>query len=185
VVLFKPMRRWMIVVAVGLVVITTAVVMVWLLFEAGADPGRRLEAIKTGFTVGLGGGGSIVLFLAIRRQWHQEAVAAVTIRDAAERRITDQYIKATEHLGSTLAQVRIAGLYALERLAQENPGQRQAVSDVISAYLRMPFVLPGDGQEDLEGRQETHVRRVAGQVRTAHLRDPRPAGERRGTPEHP
>ncbi len=185
VVLFKPMRRWMIVVAVGLVVVTTAVVMVWLLFEAGADPGRRLDAIRTGFTVGLGGGGSIVLFLAIRRQWHQEAVAAVTMQDAAERRITDQYIKATEHLGSTLAQVRIAGLYALERLAQENPRQRQAVTDVISAYLRMPFVLPGDEHEDLEGRQETHVRRVAGQILTAHLRDPRPAGECRGTPDHP
>lgn len=177
------MRRWMIGGAVGFVVLATAAVLVWLLVEAGNDPNRRLEAIRTGFTVGLGGGGAIVLFLAVRRQWHLEAVASVSMRDADERRITDQYIKATEHLGSTLAQVRIAGLYALERLAQENPEQRQAVTDVVSAYLRMPFALPED--DDLAGQQEVHVRRVAGQILTAHLRDPRPAMERRGTPANP
>ncbi|MCE6996633.1 hypothetical protein LZG04_17750 [Saccharothrix sp. S26] len=50
--------------------------------EAGSDPGRRVDAIKTGFTVRLSGGGSIALFLAMRRQWHEEAVAVVTTRDA-------------------------------------------------------------------------------------------------------
>jgi hypothetical protein len=164
--------------------------MVWLLREAGSDPGRRLEAIKTGFTVGLGGGGSIALFLAIRRQWHQEAVAVVTMRDADERRVTEQYIKATEHLGSPLAQVRIAGLYALERLAQTSPEQRPAVADVIASYLRMPFTLPDetDGRAstaDLDALQEMHVRRAAGKILTTHLRDPRPEAERRGTPTNP
>ncbi|SMC84319.1 pentapeptide repeat-containing protein [Lentzea albidocapillata] len=165
----RPLRRWVIVVCAAVVVVLTSGVLAWLLFEAGSDPGRRLEAIKTGFTVGLAGGGSIVLFLAVRRQWHQEVVAAVTARDADERRLTDLYVKGTEHLGSPLAQVRIAGLYALERLAQENPHQRQVVTDVISAYLRMPFA---EGDEDLETQQELHVRRSAGTILTTHLREP-------------
>ncbi|MDX8148553.1 pentapeptide repeat-containing protein [Lentzea sp. BCCO 10_0061] len=165
----RPLRRWVIVVCGVLAVVVTAAVLVWLLAEAGSDPGRRIEAIKTGFTVGLAGGGSIVLFLAVRRQWHQEVVAVITARDADERRLTDLYVKATEHLGSPLAQVRIAGLYALERLAQENPHQRQVVTDVISAYLRMPFA---DGDDDLETQQELHVRRSAGTILTTHLREP-------------
>lgn len=185
--LLRPMRRWLVVVGVVVVVCATVAVMVWLLREAGSDPGRRMDAIKTGFTVGLGGGGSIALFLAFRRQWHQEAVAVVTMRDADERRVTEQYVKATEHLGSPLAQVRIAGLYALERLAQTNPEQRQAVADVIASYLRMPFALPdgGDGDvrtADLDALQEVHVRRAAGRVLTTHLRDPRPVAQRRGVP---
>ncbi|MEU0881247.1 pentapeptide repeat-containing protein [Lentzea sp. NPDC005914] len=165
----RPLRRWVIVACAVLVVVLTAAVLVWLLFEAGSDPARRMEAIRTGFTVGLAGGGSIVLFLAVRRQWHQEVIAVVTTRDADERRLTDLYVKATEHLGSPLAQVRIAGLYALERLAQENPHQRQVVADVICAYLRMPFA---DGDHDLETQQEMHVRRAAGTVLTRHLREP-------------
>ncbi|WP_431912991.1 hypothetical protein [Nonomuraea jabiensis] len=36
--------------------------------------------------------------------------------------------------------MRPAGLYALERLAQNNPGQRQTIVDVICAYLRMPYI---------------------------------------------
>lgn len=164
----RPLRRWVIVVCAVVVVLLTAAVLVWLLLEAGSDPGRRMEAIKTGFTVGLAGGGSIVLFLAVRRQWHQEVVAVVTTRDADERRLTDLYVKATEHLGSPLAQVRIAGLYALERLAQENSHQRQVVADVISAYLRMPF----HQDDDREAALELHVRRAAGKILTANLRGP-------------
>lgn len=167
-VVLRPLRRWVIVLCAALVVALTAAVLLWLLHEAGADPARRMEAIRTGFTVGLAGGGSIVLFLAVRRQWHQEVVAVVTTRDADERRLTDLYVKATEHLGSPFAQVRVAGLYALERLAQENPHQRQVVADVISAYLRMPF----QEADDLETNQELHVRRAAGKILTTHLREP-------------
>jgi hypothetical protein len=32
---------------------------------------------------------------------------------------------------------------ALERLAQDNPGHRQTIVNVVCAYLRMPFALPG------------------------------------------
>ena len=37
---------------------------------------------------------------------------------------------------------RLAGFYALERLAQDNPGQRQTVVNVLCAYLRMPYDPP-------------------------------------------
>ncbi len=109
------------------------------------------------------------------------------MRDADERRVTEQYINATEHLGSPLTQVRVAGLYALERLAQTNPEQRQPVADVTASYLRMHFALPdeGDGDvrtADLDALREVHVRRVAGRVLTTHLRDPRSRPDRRGLP---
>jgi hypothetical protein len=165
----RPLRRGVVVAGAVVVLASTIGVLIWLLAVAGSDPGRRLEAIKTGFTVGLAGGGSILLALAARRQWHQEVVAVLTARDADERRLTDLYVKATEHLGSSSAQVRVAGLYALERLAQENPHQRQVVADVVTAYLRMPFE---DGDQDLATQQELHVRRSAGAILTTHLRDP-------------
>jgi hypothetical protein len=69
-------------------------------------------------------------------------VATDTRHDAAERRITELYTKAADQLGSAKAPVRLAGLYALERLAQGNPTHRQTIVDVICAYLWMPFTLP-------------------------------------------
>jgi hypothetical protein len=86
------------------------------------------------------------LWLATRRQRTLELqlaettrVAGVTERDLEERRVTELYTKAVEQLGNDKAPVRLGGLYALERLGQDNPKQRQTIVNVLCAYLRMPF----------------------------------------------
>ncbi|QWF84282.1 hypothetical protein [Amycolatopsis sp. CA-230715] len=92
---------------------------------------------------------------------HAERTAADARVDAEARRITELYIKASEQLGSDKAPVRMAGFYALERLAQDNEGQRQTVVDVLCAYLRMPY---GDHAQEREvrltglGVLESHLR---------------------------
>ncbi len=100
-------------------------------------------------------------------QAHQERTAADARLDAAERRITDLYAKAADQLGSAKAPVRLAGLYALERLAQGNPEHRQTVVNLLCAYLRMPWE-PGTP----EAREEREVRSTAQRVLAAHLRGP-------------
>ncbi|MEU6721987.1 pentapeptide repeat-containing protein [Nonomuraea sp. NPDC046802] len=55
---------------------------------------------------------------------------------------TDRYSKAADQLGHDKAPVRLAGLYALEELAQNNPRLRQSIADVFCAYLRMPCAPP-------------------------------------------
>ena len=75
---------------------------------------------------------------AFRRQHHQEVAKVLSDVDTSEPHITE-YTKAVEQLGSDKALVRFAGLYALERLAQDNPAYRQTIVNVICAYLRMPF----------------------------------------------
>jgi hypothetical protein len=181
--------------------------MVWLLGVAGADPGRRLDAVKTAFTVGLAAGGTLALLLAARRQWLQERerihaefvaadtadraerVAAATERDATERRMTELYVKASDQLGSEKAAVRLAGLFALERLGQDNPGQRQVVVKVITSYLRMPLPWTevngkSDGgsargtADSVEILQEVEVRKAAQQIIADHLGRRRVEGAR-------
>jgi uncharacterized protein YjbI with pentapeptide repeats/cell division septation protein DedD len=72
---------------------------------------------------------------------HQQRVAKATEDDAVARRITELYTTAVEQLGSGKAPVRLGGLYALERLAQDNESQRQTIVNVLCAYLRMPYFL--------------------------------------------
>jgi uncharacterized protein YjbI with pentapeptide repeats len=77
---------------------------------------------------------------------HQLRLAEDASLDAIERRITELYTKAADQLGSDKATVRLAGLYALERLAQNTPGQRQTIVNLLCAYLRMPYTLPSGPQ---------------------------------------
>lgn len=69
----------------------------------------------------------------------QRKAVVDTAHDATERRITELYVKAVEQLGSDKAAVRHSGLYALERVAQDNPEHRQTVDNVLCAYLRVPY----------------------------------------------
>ncbi|MFI6099828.1 pentapeptide repeat-containing protein [Lentzea sp. NPDC051213] len=195
----QPMPRKVIaLVAAGIALVTIGLVLaLWWWGTAGLTGKElvtaRLDALRTGLSIGIGGGGVFALYLAWRRQHATEVglvqkerdqadvtrayelqrdVAAATERDAADRRVTDLYTKASEQLGSDKAPVRLAGIYALERLAQDNPEQRQTIVNLLCAYLRMPYLPPGDDADadHRERVQEGQVRRTAQQVLASHLR---------------
>ncbi|RSM39877.1 hypothetical protein DMA12_28680 [Amycolatopsis balhimycina DSM 5908] len=118
--------------------------LLWLFLAWSGEPTApvRIDAVKTAFGVGAGAGGVFALWLATRRQRTLELQLTETTRDLEERRVTELYTKAVEQLGSDKAPVRLGGLYALERLGQDNPKQRQTIVNVWCAYLRMPFKAP-------------------------------------------
>ncbi|MEU4769594.1 pentapeptide repeat-containing protein [Actinosynnema sp. NPDC023794] len=119
-------------------------------YGAGTEADKaRLDAIRTAGTIVVGTGGVAALWLAARRQQateialrQKDADQAHQEQDAAERRVTELYTKAVEQLGSEKAPVRLGGMYALERLAQNAPDQRQTIVNVLCSYLRMPFQSP-------------------------------------------
>ena len=142
--------------AVAVAVVTGGLLWLFLAWSGKPDAPVRIDAVKTAFGVGAGAGGVFALWLATRRQRTMELqlaettrVAGVTERDLEERRVTELYTKAVEQLGSDKAPVRLGGFYALERLGQDNPKQRQTIVNVLCAYLRMPFEAPETG---LRGR---------------------------------
>ena len=146
--------------------------------KPGTDQANaKLDAVRTGLAAGAGAGAAVGLMLAFRRQHHQEIATTLTDRDATERRITELYTKAVEQLGSDKAPVRLGGLYALERVAQDNPAQRQTIVNVFCAYVRMPFapaapeLHPGQ-RNDLYNawQQEKQVRLTAQRILADHLR---------------
>jgi hypothetical protein len=109
---------------------------------AGKERSSNSDAIRTAGTLVIGTGGAVALLLTARRQRYTELAVVHTERDATERRITELYTKAADQLGSDKAPVRLAGLYALERLAHSNVEHRQTIVNVICAYLRMPYTPP-------------------------------------------
>ncbi|MGM1064197.1 pentapeptide repeat-containing protein [Saccharothrix sp. Mg75] len=205
----EPMPRRVIATVAAVIATATIglVVALWWVGTAGLSGAElvnaRFNALRTGLSIGVGGGGIFALYLAWRRQYAteiglvqkerdqadvvrayelQREVAATTERDAEARRITDLYAKSVEQLGSDKAPVRHGGLYALERLAQdhpEKPALRQTVVNVLCAYLRAPFDIPGDPPdasadqaarvEHRERVQEREVRLTAQRILTTHV----------------
>src|SRR5262249_37024998 len=137
----RPMR-WLPTTALVLAaVVGGGAVALWLLtswaarHQGEAGTTLRLDAIKTALTVAAGIGAGVLLIVALRRQSISERSQRHAEEDAREQRITTLYVAAAEQLGSERAAVRLAGLYALERLGQDNPRLRQTVIDVMCAYL--------------------------------------------------
>lgn len=146
----RPIASWTIPAGALAVVAVTWWAVTWLQGNVPGDGTAlereklRVESIRTGLSVGAGAAGALALLLAFRRQQIAERTQQADEYDASEKRVTELYVKAADQLGSDKAPVRLAGLYALERLAQDNPEHRQSIVEVICAYLRMPYTPPDE-----------------------------------------
>lgn len=155
----RPMPGWAIWLGLAMVV-AVGTLTGWGLVTAfgsgSAQDKAHLEAIKLAGSIAVGTGGAAALVLAARRQRAtelgvqqqeqaqrlQERRAADARHDADERRVTELYTAAAPQLASESAPVRMAGMYALERLGQANPDHRQTIVNLFCAYLRMPYTPP-------------------------------------------
>ena len=61
---------------------------------------------------------------------------ALNFRLSREGQVTDRYTKAIEQLGSDKLDVRIGGIYALERVARDSAKDHPTVMEVLAAFVR-------------------------------------------------
>ena len=153
-------RRWAldswVLAAAGVVAVLLAVVFVVprLLYPplpasrfAGVAPDRRIELetnrlklqndARATLLQGLAGG---ILLLGAYLTWRQLGVTR-------EGQITERYTRAVDQLGHTELDVRLGGIYALERIARDSPADRATIGEVLTAFVRghapWPPRLPG------------------------------------------
>lgn len=159
--------RTIVVWGTGLVLVAASAATGLLALLGGGTPAdsARLDALRTAASIVVGTGGAAALLLAARRQRWAELDLEQKEHDATERRATEMYSRAADQLGSDKAPVRLAGLYALERLAQNHLQQRQTIVNVVCAYLRMPFKPGARGTAE-----ELQVRKAAQRILMLHLR---------------
>jgi hypothetical protein len=93
-----------------------------------------------------------------------ETAAGVAERER-QSALATRYQDAATQLGSDKAAIRLAGVYAMARLADDWEEEAQTCVDVLCAYLRMsprPVV-------DITRRHEHQVRKAIGSVLGQHL----------------
>lgn len=94
----------------------------------------QLEVIQVVLAVMAALGAVFLGVYAYRKQRLQEVAS---LRDDQLQFLT-RYNAATEQLAHEKSAARLAGVYAMARLADDWPAQRQQCVDVLCAYLRMP-----------------------------------------------
>jgi uncharacterized protein YjbI with pentapeptide repeats len=95
-------------------------------FDNAADELKAQNDVRTTLLQALAGG---VLILGAYFTYRQ-------LRVTREGQITDRYTKAVDQLGSEHLDVRLGGIYALERIARDSPPDRATIEEVLTAYLR-------------------------------------------------
>jgi hypothetical protein len=94
--------------------------------EAAGQARQTLTQVVAGIAVLLGA------YAAFRRLRVSEAELQVS-RDG---QVTERFTRAVEHLGATNPDVRIGGIYALDRIARNSPEDADAVTTILSAFAR-------------------------------------------------
>jgi hypothetical protein len=101
----------------------------WLASTGGLKPSDRLAEVgrvRTALLACLAGGIAII-------------GAVYTARTFALNRhgqITDRFTRAIDQLGSPQIDVRLGGIYALARIAQESPADHWPIMEILTAYVR-------------------------------------------------
>jgi hypothetical protein len=108
----------------------------WLVRETALSKVELLKArndVRTGLLAALGG--AVALFGALASGY----VGFRQLQVNREGQITERFTRAIDQLGSEKLEVRLGGIYALERIARASKSDHTPIMEVLTAYVREHF----------------------------------------------
>ena len=94
--------------------------------------------------------GGVAVLASAYGAWRQLSHTIQANRDQRhldrQGQITERFGRSVEHLGSEAGSVRLGGIYGLDRIAAESPDDRDAIANLLAAYIRResPWPPPTD-----------------------------------------
>ncbi len=119
----------------------------WLIKDEAISPKDRAHIVNEARkTLAQIAGGLLAVFGAIFAFYlHHRRVTAMErqvlliqeqVRVAQEGQVTERFTRAIEHLGDDRLEVRLGGIYALERIARDSEKDHWTIMEVLTAYVR-------------------------------------------------
>lgn len=116
--------------------------------QAKVTPTELAKARNDVRTTLLQGFGGMVLLVGAYLTWRQTQISRAAnheeLRLTREGQLTDRFTHAVEQLGNGDVAVRVGGIYALGRIAEESITDRAAIEDILAAYARKHAPWPSD-----------------------------------------
>jgi hypothetical protein len=100
--------------------------------------------VRTTMLQGLGG---LAVVVGAFYTYRQVQTGRRQLDIAQQGQVTEHFTRAIDQLGSMNLDVRLGGIYALERIARDSPDDQPTIGEVLTAYIRThapwPPSLPG------------------------------------------
>jgi len=71
---------------------------------------------------------------------------------AVEGQITERFTRAIEHLGSSIPEVRLGGIYALERIAKDSEKDHWTIMEILISYIKTNSPITAKNQNNVHWR---------------------------------
>ncbi len=85
-----------------------------------------------------------VLFVGLYSTWKHVTTTQQTLEATRDSQITERFTRAIEQLGDERLEVRLGGIYALERIARDSEKDHWTIVEVLSAFVRENAQRQGD-----------------------------------------
>jgi hypothetical protein len=122
------------------------------------DPAKRHELqdsrlklqndVRTTLLQGLGG---LAVLAGVFFTYRKAQTGRRQLEVAQQGQVTERFTRAIDQLGNTNLDVRLGGIYALERIANDSPQDRATVAEVLTAFVRGHALWPRPSAERLSG----------------------------------
>ncbi len=80
--------------------------------------------------------GGVLLLIGLYLTWRRITATERNVEVAREGQITERFTRAIDQLGSNRLEVRLGGIYALERIARDSEKDHWQIMEVLTAYIR-------------------------------------------------
>jgi len=78
----------------------------------------------------------IAVLFGVYQTWQRISIAEDNLRVSQEGQITERFTRAIDQLGSKKLEIRLGGIYALERIANESDKDYWQIMEILSYYIR-------------------------------------------------
>lgn len=119
------------------------------------DPrAARLDVAKTALAVVAGSGAGAALYVSYRGQRNAEAN---TVREQ-DKLFTERYTQAVAQLGHSSPAIRVGGVTALARIADDSERDRPTCLTLLCTYLRIPNATESDsGEQEVRSTAQSEL----------------------------
>jgi Pentapeptide repeats (8 copies) len=123
----------------------------WFVHDRSLEGLKAQNEVRTTLLQGLGGvallAGAYFTYRQLTNSREQLAHSREQLQIAQQGQITERFTRAIDQLGHAQLDVRLGGIYALERIARDAPDDRPTIGEVLTAFVRShapwPPRLPG------------------------------------------
>jgi hypothetical protein len=148
-------RTWGIIAAVigilGLLWVVLVAAPPWFVHDRTLEGLKAQNEVRTTLLQGLGGVvllvGAYFTYRQVTNSREQLAHSREQLQIAQQGQITERFTRAIDQLGHDQLDVRLGGIYALERIARDSAADRTTIGEVLTAFIRShapwPPRLPG------------------------------------------